>query len=260
MRNVLVALLLLAASPALAQEKDSAKDQGKEKLSAIDLSVRVALTFKVPDAVVQKMLPTGFEVNAPAAGPTKGANLGMTFIDYLMVQDPDGKPVPPVTTMAMNVPSKRTATGESVGVVVGGFITQSAAPGPYFVFGAAKTTVNRQSHTDAEGKSIIDESWQVKADDGSAIELAVQFARGVPDRRKLDPKNYSAAKPEFYRIYRIDQAADVARSIPGGIDRVAKFSFTATGPKLASLFNGSEQLISVTSVPFYSRSIYVPTQ
>jgi hypothetical protein len=43
------------------------------------------LAFKVPDAVVQKLLPAGFESNSPTAGPTKGFNLGMTFIDYLMV-------------------------------------------------------------------------------------------------------------------------------------------------------------------------------
>jgi hypothetical protein len=35
-------------------------------------------------------------------------------------------------------------------------------------------------------------------------------------------------------------------------------SFKAAGPKLTSVFDGSEQLISITSIPFYSRSIYVP--
>jgi hypothetical protein len=250
MRNMFAALLVLAAFPAFGQDK--------EKLSATDLSVRVALTFKMSDSAVQKMLPPGFEVNSPTTGPTKGANLGITFIDYLMVQDPDGKLLPPAPTVAMNVPSKKLASGESVGVVVGGFVAQSLAPGPYFVFGSAKTTVNRQSRTDSEGKSIIDENWQVKSDDGSALEIQLQFARGVPDRRKIDPKNYSAAKPEFYRIYRVEQAVDVARSIPAGIDRVTKFSVTGTGPKLAPLFNGSEQLISISSIPYYSRSIYVP--
>jgi hypothetical protein len=250
MRNLFVALLVLAASPALAQDK--------EKLSATDLSVRVGLTFKVPDAVVQKMLPAGFEVNSPTAGPAKGFNLGITLIEYLMAQGPDGKPLPSASVVAMNVPSKKTASGESVGVVVGGFTTQSAAPGAYFIFVPARITVNRQSHTDADGKSIIDESWQVKSDDGGALEMQVQFARGTPDRRKVDATNYSAAKPEFYRIYRTEQAVDVARSIPAGIDRVMKFSITATGPKLAPLFDGSQQLISITSIPYYSRSIYVP--
>jgi hypothetical protein len=74
MRNIFVALLMLAASPAIAQDK--------EKLSATDLTVRTALTFKVADAAVQKLLPAGFELNSPTAGPSKGSNLNVTLIDY----------------------------------------------------------------------------------------------------------------------------------------------------------------------------------
>jgi hypothetical protein len=122
MRHLFVAALVFAISPAVAQDK--------EKLSATDLSVRTALTFKAPDAVVQKLLPSGFELNAPAAGPSKGSNFGITLIDYLMVQDPEGKPLPPRTTIAMNIPAKKTATGETVGVVFNGLIDQAAVPGP----------------------------------------------------------------------------------------------------------------------------------
>jgi hypothetical protein len=250
MRNVLTALLLLAALPAAAQDK--------EKLSVTDLSFRTILAFKVPDAVVQKLLPAGFELNSPTAGPSKGYNLGITLIDYLMVQDPEGKPVTPYTTVAINMPGKKTASGQAVGVVIGGFIAQSGVPGAYSVFGPAKTTVDRRSNTDSDGKSIIDETWMVKADDGSALEIELQFARGVPVRGKGEATPYSAAKPEFYRIYRFDQATDVARSTATGIDRVSKFIFRSSGPKLAPLFDGSQQLISITSVPFYSRSIYLP--
>jgi hypothetical protein len=40
---------------------------------------------------------------------------------------------------------------------------------------------------------------------------------------------------------------------------VSSFSIKATGPKLTPLLDGSEQLISVTSIPHYLRSIYLPT-
>ena len=36
------------------------------------------------------------------------------------------------------------------------------------------------------------------------------------------------------------------------------FTFKATGPKLAPLFDGSEQLVSVVAVPYYSRQVYLP--
>jgi hypothetical protein len=50
----------------------------------------------------------------------------------------------------------------------------------------------------------------------------------------------------------------VARSTATATDRVSRFTFKALGPKLAPVFDGSQQLISITSVPFYSRSIYLP--
>ena len=175
-----------------------------------------------------------------------------------MVQDPEGKTLPPRTTVALNVPSKRTASGESVGVVVGGFIPQAGVPGAYFVFGSAKPTVDRRSHTDPEGKSIVDETWDIRGEDGSVLQVEVQFERGTPARGKVESKIHSAAKPDFYRIYRFEQAADIVRSTASGIDRVSKFSFKASGPKLAPIFDGSQQLISITSVPFYHRSIYLP--
>jgi hypothetical protein len=67
------AMKTASSTPAIAQDK--------EKLSATDISVRTALTFKVPDAVVQKLLPEGWYVNSPTAGPSKGSNLNITLID-----------------------------------------------------------------------------------------------------------------------------------------------------------------------------------
>jgi len=90
------------------------------------------------------------------------------------------------------------------------------------------------------------------------LDIQIEFERGVPTRSKVEAKIHSAPKPAFYRIYRVEQAADVARSTAAGIDRVSKFSFKATGPTLGPIFDGTEQLISITSIPSYSRSIYLP--
>jgi hypothetical protein len=250
MRNLLLAILTLAAAPAMAEDN--------LKLSATDISVRTGLTFKVADAVVQKILPTGWELNSPTAGPTKGFNLGITLIDYVMVQDPEGKPLPPRNTIVLNMPAKKVGTGEAVTMVFGGFVAQAGVPGPYSVFGPANITVERRSHTGPDGKPMINESWQAKADDDSMLDIQIEFQRGAPARGKVEAKIHSAAKPDFFRVYRFEQAADVARSTAASIDRVSKFSFKATGPTLAPIFDGSEQLISITSIPSYSRSIYLP--
>ena len=250
MRKLLLALLTLAATPAVAEDNF--------KLISTDINVRTGLTFKVADTAVQKMLPAGWELNSPTAGPAKGFNLGITLIDYVLVQDPDGKPLPARNIVVLNIPAKKAGTSEAVTMVFAGFIAQDGVPGAYGVYGPANITVDRRSHARPDGKSMINETWQARADDGSLVDLQIEFERGVPTRSKVEAKVHSAAKPAFYRIYRFEQAADVARSTAANIDRVSKFSFKASGPKLGAIFDGTEQLVSITSIPSYSRSIYLP--
>jgi hypothetical protein len=69
---------------------------------------------------------------------------------------------------------------------------------------------------------------------------------------------YSGAKPGFYRIYRYTQATDVLRGAGTAAERLKSFTFKGEGPKLASLFDGSEQLISITAIPYYSRQVFLP--
>jgi hypothetical protein len=123
MRHLLAALLVLAASPAIAQDK--------EKLSSNDLEVRTVLAFKASDAAVQKSLPSGWELNSPATGPTKGFNLGMVLINQTMTQGPDGKPLPARTYIVLIAPAKKTGTDDAGPMVLGGFMGQDGAPGAY---------------------------------------------------------------------------------------------------------------------------------
>ncbi|SRR5258706_8364174 len=77
-------------------------------------------------------------------------------------------------------------------------------------------------------------------------------------RLDLDARPRSGAHPDFYRIYHLDQIADVVKRIATNANRVSTFAFRATGPRLGELFDGSEQLVGVTSTPAYSRTIYLP--
>jgi hypothetical protein len=54
MRHLFVAAMVFAVAPAAAQQR--------EKLSSTELVVQTQLRFKAPDAVVQKLLPAGFEL------------------------------------------------------------------------------------------------------------------------------------------------------------------------------------------------------
>ncbi|PYM40419.1 MAG: hypothetical protein DME12_15695 [Candidatus Rokuibacteriota bacterium] len=71
-------------------------------------------------------------------------------------------------------------------------------------------------------------------------------------------KVYSSVEPTFFRIYRVEQGLDVARSIPDGVDRVQVFQLRVAVPELAKLFDGTEQVVGVLALPFYLRNVYLP--
>jgi hypothetical protein len=253
-RNIagVVALLVMmaAGNAALAAEK-LVGTYGEE---------RTVLAFKVPETAAQKLLPEGWQVSPPSTGPSKDANLNVVFVDVLTVQNPDGTPGETIRVVALVVPAKK-GTDAVVPMVVGGFASIPAyVPGPYSTFALASATVDRHIHTDPTGKTNIEESWEFKGDGGNAIGLQLQYDRGVASRSKAEVMPHSGVKPDFYRIYRIEQAADVVRSTATSTDRAQKYAFKATGAKLSPLFNGSEQLVSITSLPFYTRQVSLPEE
>jgi hypothetical protein len=154
--------------------------------------------------------------------------------------------------------AKKKGSDAAAFMVVYGIVVPEIAPGSYGVYVPGKAAIERKLNFGSGDQSTADEKWSFKAEDGSAIEAMVRYARGATARSKTEAKAYSGAKPEFFRIYRVDQVAEVVRSKPASVDRIASVSFKATGPILAPLFDGSEQLISVTSIPSYSRTVFLP--
>lgn len=230
----------------------------QEKLTGSNVDVRTGLAFKALDATVQKLLPAGWELNAPASGPTRGANLSVTLLEQVTSQDAEGKPVAPLRGAVMTIPAKKTGSDAAGPMVFAGLFPPAATPGAYGVYLPARVTVERRLRTDAEGKTTVDESWELRGEDGHALQIQLQYVRATAARSKAEAKVYSGAKPDFFRIYRIELASDVARSTATGVDRVSRFSLKAAGQKLAPLFDGSEQLIAITAIPWYSRQVYVP--
>ena len=222
MRNLSVVLLMMVFAT-------QASGQGKETLSGNDVSVRTVLSFKVPDAAVRNLLPPGWELSSPIAGPAKGTNFSLHLIETLMVQDPDGKPAPAPNAMVFVIPAKNPGANSVGAILFGGFIANSYVPGVYGNYTSANVVVDRHSLSDAAGHTVIEETWQAKEANGNEIVVHVEFMRGTPMRDKLEAKVYSAVKPDFYRVYRWEQASDVALSEPTNVNWVSKFSIKATG-------------------------------
>jgi hypothetical protein len=106
MRRHALAILLLLAQPAFAGEKD--------KLYSSTLDVRTVLSFKVTDSTAQKMLPEGWQIEAPNTGPSKGSNLSVVLVDQILAQDAEGKPVDAVRGAALIIPAKKQGMEKAV--------------------------------------------------------------------------------------------------------------------------------------------------
>lgn len=245
MRIALATILSLLAAPAFAQEKHVSSDA----------SVRTILGFTAPVAAIQKLLPDGWELDPPSSGPSNGVNLRVTFADAIWVENAEGKPGIAGRSATIGVPVKNKSAETRGNMQIAGLT--GAAPGPYGVYARATSTVRRAAHIGPDGVAAVDESWDFKGETDS-IQLLLQYVRGTTNRSKIDIKIYSSIKPEFYRIYRYTQAADVVRGASIGSERVKSVTFKASGSKLAPLFDGTEQLISITMLPYYSRQIFLP--
>jgi hypothetical protein len=256
-RAISLSGVLGVAMPAFIALVGPAVAQGKFIGSNVD--VRTVLNFKVSDAAVEKLLPAGWEVNSPASGPSQGANIALTLVDSVMAQDGEGKPVAAQRLVVLAIPARRKVAEASGAMVVAGLGAADSVPGAYGVYLPARALIERTVKSESGGKSHVDERWSFKAEDGSAFDVQLQFERGPVAKAKAEPKVFSGANPDFFRIYRIEQGLDVARSTAAGTDRVSRVSITASGPRFTSVFDGSEQLISVISIPWYSRQLYLPS-
>jgi hypothetical protein len=248
MRILVLCFLTVVVSPAAHCNED---------LFGSNVDVRNLLAYQAPEAAVQKLLPAGWEIDSAAGGPAKGANFYIVLIDSALTMDPAGKPVDGVRGFVLAIPAKNKASNAGGPMIVGGLVPSGFAPGAYGVYTAAKVSVARKSSHD-NGKVVADELWDAKADNGAAIRVKLGFVRGTPAKAKLEQKAYSGAKPDFFRIYRIEQAADVVRSAPIKVDRTTEVSVDVAGQPLTSVFDGTEQLIAIIAVPWYSRQIFLP--
>jgi len=250
---VLLALVasaaLLAGAPARA-----------EALVESNVDSRLVLAFRVAAAEVQKWVPAPWQVAPAASGPSKDANLNMVLVQRLLSLDGEGKAGAGALTrvIALVAPAKNTQTGEAGPMVIRIYTTDHAGlPGTYK--NSLKATVRReQAHKgDNLEPGTASELWEMQTN-GGRIEVQVAYQRGVPSRVKAEAKVRSAVEPSFFRIYRVDQGLDVVKSVATGVDRTQSFRFRSTVPELAKLFDGKEQLVSITAIPFYIRQVSLP--
>lgn len=221
--------------------------------------VRDYVYFTASPEAVAKLLPAGWQSAPISMGPFKGTNIAITFLDRLRTEDPAGKPVDETgQAVVLFVPARDPASGAAGSMIVGGFTSRPEnVPGPYSVYKSATINMSRSSRSDAGGSTQVDEVWEVIAS-GDKLRLHLQYDRGAPLPAHVEPRNYSAARPSFYRVYRVDQLAETLRGTAMGVDKASSVEFNASGPQLSAIFDGSEHLVGVAAVPVYQREIWLP--
>jgi len=223
--------------------------------------VRFQLDFVVPDAALRKMLPQGWEPVVATQGPAKDCNVRMIFMDRVDITGKDGVPAGSNRMVYLAVPVKKTGTDLAGQMIIHGLTADAKdAPGPFGVYQAAPVNRMTRSTNAPAGQPVeVEENWEFAAPSGEHMSAHVKYERGVARKLGSEVKFFSAANPDFYQIFKIEQGLDIMRNATVPVkDRVKEFAYKASGGKIAGLFDGTEKVVSIDAFHWYNRTVSLP--
>jgi hypothetical protein len=222
--------------------------------------VRMQLDLAVSPQALKALLPEGWEPFVAASGAAKDCNVRLIFVDRVDITSPDGAPVGTEQMVYFASPIKKTGSNEMAGQMVIDGITSKAAPGPFNVYqGATAYRVERSTHAAAGGPIENEDTWDFTGADGEHLSLHLTYERGVARKLGAETKFFSAADPNSYQIWKVDQGLDIMRNATVPVkDHVKTFEFKASGGRVAKLFDGSERVVSIDALHWYNRAVSSP--
>jgi hypothetical protein len=222
-------------------------------------SERIIVAFKAAEGGAQSALPEGWSPAPSAEGPLAGADTFLVFIENQRYADAEGKPKfdGRFRGLAVAVPAKNEATGKGGFMVTHVFISDGTI-NPY-----SNTVVSEVEHTISKrgvnnAPLEIKEEWDIEPSTGGEIELEVTYSRGLPGLISGTSNIYSNVEPDFYRIYKYNQFADLIHSVPANAERVSELEVEIDVPALSVMFDGTEQLVGIVNLPWYWRETWLP--
>jgi hypothetical protein len=235
---------------------------GAQTLVEQSAEVRMQLDLVVSTAALQGLLPAGWEPFVATSGPAKDCNVRLIFVDRVDIAGPDGAPAGSNQIVYLASPIQKAGTAKMAGQMVIDGITADPkdAPGPLGVYQPATSYRVQRSARATAGQSIENEDfWEFAAANGEHMALHVTYARGAARKIGAEVKFFSAADPNVYQIFKIDQGLDIMRNATIAVkDRVKDFDLKASGGKIAKLFDGTERVVSVDALHWYNASVYSP--
>jgi hypothetical protein len=221
---------------------------------------RILLGFKVDDVAAGNLLPSGWTPVTLPKGPVSGSNLIVALIDRHVILDADGKPGDPSSgpTAAFFVYARKDGVEG-----IRGFVTRVYEEPPVVdPYGnSVIADISRVAgFSDAGGgERTQTETWVIAPEGGGEIRLELDYeVGGLGWSTGGESRPYSSKNPDFFRIYRYDQLAGLAMSTALGRALNGTVSFVARDPGLDDLVIGTEELVSIVSIPTYIREISLP--
>lgn len=232
-----------------------------ESLFESNADTRFMITMSADRAALQEKVPDPWQVVSIPDGPFKGSNLFMVFIDPIVVQDAKGEPNLSSRNcrIVFAVPAENKQTHMVATMNIGGFTgSRSAVPGPYknFKFASIERSYTRKTQSSKPG--MVEDTWYAGEPDKTLIELRVKYQASLPLRNKAEMTAYSAKDPDFFRIYRLDTATEMIKSVPMNVDRIQDYQLKISVPEVSGIFDGTEQVVAIMANPLYVRKIYLP--
>ena len=223
---------------------------------------RYQLDLHVDDAALAKFLPAGWAPDVATQGPAKDCNLRLIFVERVAVLGGDGKPAsPPTQRLAyLAVPVKQAGTGATGQIIIHG-LTDAASdvPGAFGVNQLATKVKTARSQSAAGGKVEGKEDWSLAAASGEHFELHVTYEPAVFLMRGGDTKFFNPTDPSQYQVVKANQVLDIQRNTTTNPpDRVKHFAYKAGGGRIASLFDGSEKVLSWDLFPLVTTTVTTP--
>ena len=93
---------------------------------------------------------------------------------------------------------------------------------------------------------------------GGELAMTLNYTTGNRGWSSAETSSFSAANPDFYRIYRYDSITEVVMSTPLGKPVAGEFRMTSSVPGLAGIFNGQEETVAILDIPVRVRKIFLP--
>lgn len=217
---------------------------------------RVTVGFEVNAEAAQAWLPEGWTLAPFDKGPLAGANLLVIFVDRHLSLDAEGKPGDTPVYSGIALVSLGTK-GDDHRVFVTRAYLSAPEENPYSnTIGA---TVSRKATRLAGSDGVRgSEDWTITDENGGKLEFQLSYQGAVPGWSESEALPYSNIEPDFYRIYRYQQIAELVHSKPADVNRTDRLAFSSSIAELAPMFDGSETLIGVVEVPWYHRRTFLP--